>query len=164
MSDPPVSPDRSALMGRIRQKSTAPELAVRKCLRALGYRFQLHRADLPGTPDIVLPKYRAAIFVHGCFWHRHQGCARTTTPKTRVAFWQEKFRRNKSRDRTNIQRLRKSGWTPVVVWECHARDATLLGSHLQRLLNRLPSRAMTVTSAAGAGRSIAAAPAPARRR
>jgi DNA mismatch endonuclease Vsr len=89
-------------MGRVRQKHTGPELLVRKALHAAGARFRLHRKDLPGSQDIILPKYRLAIFVHGCFWHRHAGCKKTTTPKTRVEFWRAKFERNIERDAQNI--------------------------------------------------------------
>jgi DNA mismatch endonuclease (patch repair protein) len=131
MNEPPISPARSALMARVRQKGTEPELAVRRCLHRMGYRFRLHRTGLPGTPDIVLPKHRKAIFVHGCFWHRHPRCARTTTPKTRIAFWTEKFRSNQHRDRVNMLHLRKTGWDPVVVWECRALDTATLEMHLE---------------------------------
>src|SRR5271166_3409576 len=89
---------RSALMSRVRRANTAPELAVRRCAHGLGYRFRLHRKDLPGTPDIVFPKARKVIFVHGCFWHRHTGCRAASMPKTRSEFWQEKFNTNIKRD------------------------------------------------------------------
>ena len=136
MAEPSIPPSRSALMSRVRQKNTGPELAVRRCLHALGYRFRLHRTDLPGTPDIVLPKYRKAIFVHGCFWHRHQGCKKTTTPKTRVDFWKEKFQANVQRDENNTRDLCRAGWEPFVIWECEAVDPSRLTDRLKLLLKR----------------------------
>jgi DNA mismatch endonuclease (patch repair protein) len=111
-------PRRSALMARVRGKNTGPEHVVRRLLHRLGLRFRLHRKGLPGRPDIVLPKWKTAIFVHGCFWHRHAGCVRTTTPDANRAFWLEKFAQNKQRDRRNKKALRKRGWRVVVIWEC----------------------------------------------
>ncbi len=117
-----VSPEiRHKIMSRIRSKDTAPELAVRKWLHAHGYRFRLHRKDLPGCPDIVLPKWKTAIFVHGCFWHRHPGCGRSTTPETNVEFWEKKFAANVERDTTSIKALGELGWKVIVVWECEVR-------------------------------------------
>ena len=109
---------RSALMARVRQKGTSPEIEVRSVLHRWGYRFRLHRRDLPGTPDIVLPGRRIAIFVNGCFWHRHDGCARTTTPKRNADYWSAKFRRNRERDEANYAKLQAMGWSVFVVWEC----------------------------------------------
>lgn len=117
----PVTPERSALMAKVRQRHTGPERAVRSQLHRMGFRFRLHRRDLPGSPDIVLPRYRLAIFVHGCFWHRHAGCSRATTPKTRVEFWQEKFRRNIERDVLVQKRLEELGWTVKIIWECQTK-------------------------------------------
>ncbi|MEO5686203.1 MAG: very short patch repair endonuclease [Burkholderiaceae bacterium] len=112
-----VSPaTRSRMMSAIRGANTRPEINVRKALHKAGYRFRLHRRDLPGTPDIVLPKYRTCIFVHGCFWHRHAGCRLTTTPATRQEFWQAKFAGNKARDRDAQRRLVDQGWRVIVVW------------------------------------------------
>ncbi len=105
-------------MSRIRGKDTKPELRVRSQLHRMGYRFRLHRKDLPGRPDIVLPKYDTVIFVHGCFWHRHKGCGACYTPKTRPEFWKKKFGGNIRRDRTNINLLRKQGWKVLIIWEC----------------------------------------------
>ncbi len=105
-------------MSRIRGKDTKPELRVRSQLHRMGYRFRLHRKDLPGRPDIVLPKYDTVIFVHGCFWHRHKGCRFAYTPKTRPEFWKKKFGGNIRRDRTNINLLRKQGWKVLIIWEC----------------------------------------------
>jgi DNA mismatch endonuclease (patch repair protein) len=132
--DPSV---RSALMARIRGQDTAPEVAVRRALHRAGLRFRLHRKDLPGSPDVVLPRWRLCIFVHGCFWHRHAGCRRATTPTTNVAFWQEKFARNVRRDRRVRRRLRALGWRTAVVWECEAAKAERLVRSLERIFGRL---------------------------
>ena len=113
---------RSWNMGRIKGKDTKPELEVRSLLHKLGFRFRLHRKGLPGTPDIVLPKYRAVIFVHGCYWHRHPGCRYAYNPKSRVAFWQNKFRDNVKRDAAHSRRLTELGWTVITVWECELRE------------------------------------------
>ena len=120
-----VSPaTRSRMMSAIRGANTRPEINVRKALHKAGYRFRLHRRDLPGTPDIVLPKYCTCIFVHGCFWHRHAGCRFTTTPGTRQEFWQAKFAANQARDHDVQRRLLDQGWRVIVVWECGIkRDA-----------------------------------------
>ena len=121
---------RSWNMSRIRSRDTSPEITVRKMLHRLGYRFRLHVRSLPGTPDIVLPKYRTVIFVNGCFWHRHQGCRRCTMPSTRVEYWKKKFERNVEKDKMNLQAVKKLGWNPVVVWECEIRDMEKLESKL----------------------------------
>lgn len=121
-------------MRAVGQKHTAPEMAVRRILHAMGYRFRVQRRDLPGSPDIVLPKYKTAIFVHGCFWHRHPSCKKATTPKTRVPFWIEKFERNVLRDRQKEAALREMGWQVLVVWECEAKDATALAMTLSSAL------------------------------
>ncbi len=109
-------------MSRIRGKDTKPELRVRSQLHRMGYRFRLHRKDLPGRPDIVLPKYDTIIFVHGCFWHRHKGCRFAYTPKTRVEFWETKFEQNVRRDRRNEAALRKRGWRIIRIWECETES------------------------------------------
>lgn len=126
----PIDPKRSALMARVKGKNSKPEITVRRLAHRLGYRFRLHRKDLPGTPDLVFPRFRKVIFVHGCFWHRHPGCARTTSPKTRIAYWAEKFERNIERDSTKQRLLRALGWRILVVWECETFD-------LERLTKRL---------------------------
>ena len=133
--DGAVDPARSELMRRVRGKDTTPERAVRRVAHALGYRFRLHRRDLPGTPDLVFPRLRRAIFVHGCFWHRHEGCVRTTTPKTRAAYWREKFEQNLRRDRRNLAALRRLGWRVLVVWECQTFERTELLARLSRFLD-----------------------------
>lgn len=114
--------DRSILMRSVRQKDTTPELIVRCTAHRLGYRFRLHRKDLPGTPDIVFPKHKTCIFVHGCFWHRHEGCKKATTPKTRKRFWKKKFEENKNRDIRKISELEALGWNSTVIWECESKD------------------------------------------
>ena len=97
----------------------------------MGFRFRLQRKDLPGRPDVTLAKYKTVVFVHGCFWHRHQGCKKTTTPATRVEFWQEKFRKNVERDARNQQDLTHQGWNVVIVWECELRDEAALAHRLE---------------------------------
>lgn len=129
-SEPPPTSQRSAMMARVRGKNTAPEIAVRRMAHRMGLRFRLYRRDLPGTPDMVFPRHRVALFVHGCFWHRHAGCPRCTTPKTRRKFWAEKFRRNVERDQRAETDLRDSGWTVIAIWECQTRDAVALGERL----------------------------------
>lgn len=111
---------RSWNMSRIRDKDTAPERLVRSALHRAGYRFRLHSKKLPGRPNVVLPRYRTVVFVHGCFWHRHKGCRYAYTPKSRVAFWNAKFDSNVERDRRNARELRRLGWKVVTVWECEA--------------------------------------------
>ena len=131
----PIDAARSALMRRVRAKDTSPERAVRMAAHSLGYRFRLHRRDLPGTPDLAFPRLRKVIFVHGCFWHRHAGCSRTTTPKTRAAYWREKFEKNMERDRRNVATLRTLGWKVLVVWECETFDRTGLIATLSGFLD-----------------------------
>lgn len=109
---------RSKIMSKVGQKSTGPEMKLRKALFAKGFRYRVNVKKLPGSPDIVLPKYKAVIFVHGCFWHRHKGCKYATMPKTRVDFWNAKFNANIKRDRKNIDALLDAGWRVLVVWEC----------------------------------------------
>jgi DNA mismatch endonuclease, patch repair protein len=123
---------RSANMARIRGKNTVPELRVRSALHKLGFRFRLHRSDLPGTPDIVLPKYRTVVLVHGCFWHRHLGCKYAYTPKSRVQFWQKKFADNVERDQHALDNLGLAGWRTIVIWECETRDSAELEVLLRR--------------------------------
>jgi DNA mismatch endonuclease (patch repair protein) len=125
---------RSHMMARIRGRDTGPERAVRSLLHRLGYRFRLHRRDLPGKPDIVLPKHRTVIQIHGCFWHRHAGCRRAYMPKSRVAFWQEKFAANVANDARTTAQLESLGWRVIVVWECELADDQRLAATLQRLL------------------------------
>lgn len=109
---------RSERMSRIRGKDTAPERLLRSALHRLGLRFRLHRSDLPGKPDIVFPRYKVAVLVHGCFWHRHQDCSIATTPKTNTEYWTAKFARNVERDMKVAAQLSLLGWRVVVAWEC----------------------------------------------
>lgn len=109
---------RSEVMSRILSKNTSPEKSVRSLLHKMGFRFRLHVKDLPGQPDIVLPKHKTIIFVHGCFWHLHEGCRDGTIPKTQHEKWKAKLERNVERDKSHMMRLRKSGWKAIVVWEC----------------------------------------------
>ena len=117
-----VSPEvRSRMMRGIKGRNTKPEMQLRRLLFKAGFRYRLHRKDLPGKPDIVLPKWNAAIFVHGCFWHRHSGCSLTTTPSTRTEFWKQKFDANVERDARNRESLINAGWRVATVWECGLR-------------------------------------------
>lgn len=113
---------RSRVMASVRGKDTTPELRARKMLHALGFRYRLHRKDLPGKPDIVLPKYRVCIFVHGCFWHQHPGCKRSSRPSSNEEFWSGKLDKNIERDEENRQALQKLGWKVAVIWECETKD------------------------------------------
>lgn len=127
---------RSENMRRVKGKDTGPELTVRRALHAMGRRFRLHRRDLPGRPDIVLPKNKLAIFVHGCFWHRHEGCSRASTPATRQDFWEAKFKRTVERDAEQTAALETRGWQVAVIWECEIRPAEALSARLNQLLAR----------------------------
>lgn len=121
MADTLTSERRSWNMSRIKGRNTGPELRLRSLLHRAGFRFRLHPKRLPGRPDVVLPKYQTAIFVHGCFWHRHLGCRHATTPSTRREFWQEKFEDNVCRDARNRAALEATGWTVMTVWECELK-------------------------------------------
>lgn len=122
-----VSPvKRSQMMSGIKGKNSLPEMLVRRTLFLMGYRFRLHRRDLPGTPDIAMPGRRIAIFVHGCFWHAHQGCKYAKTPSTRADFWSAKLRANVERDRRVSDELTANGWRVLRVWECATRDRDAL--------------------------------------
>lgn len=109
-------------MSRIKGRDTGPELRLRSLLHRAGFRFRLHAKELPGRPDVVLPKYRAAIFVHGCFWHRHDGCRNATMPSTRTEFWKSKFDSNVGRDERNQAALKAAGWTVLILWECELKS------------------------------------------
>jgi DNA mismatch endonuclease (patch repair protein) len=117
-----ISPEeRSRIMSHIRSKDTKPEKRLRSLLHRLGFRFRLHRKDLPGTPDIVLPKYRTVIFVHGCFWHQHPGCKKATLPRSNVEFWKNKLEKNIERDKEVEKKLIETGWNVIVIWECEIK-------------------------------------------
>ncbi len=129
------------MMAAIRGKDTKPEMLVRRFLHANGFRFRLHRADLPGKPDIVLPRLKTCIFVHGCFWHRHPSCRYAALPKTRAEFWAAKLDGNVGRDRRATEALRNAGWTVFIIWECELRGSdTALLYLLQALRELSPKR------------------------
>jgi DNA mismatch endonuclease (patch repair protein) len=131
-----LSPEqRSRLMSHVRGRDTGPELLIRSMLHRLGYRFRVHRKDLPGTPDLVFPGRRCVLFVHGCFWHGHS-CRCGRRPSSNVAFWHEKIDKNKERDKRVQRQLRKSGWQVLAVWECETRDGPVLEKKLTRFLER----------------------------
>ena len=127
---------RSEIMSRIRGRDTKPELIVRRIAHALGFRFRLHRKDLPGRPDIVFPRHQAVIVVHGCFWHRHPGCKHASSPKTRVRYWQNKFEGNVVRDKRNETALRDLGWKVMVIWECETKDHEAVAARIESFLRR----------------------------
>lgn len=125
---------RSDIMRAVKRANTAPEIIVRQVLHALGLRFRLHRRDLPGSPDVVLPRLRTVIFVHGCFWHRHPDCRYTTTPKTRQEYWLPKFAANIERDLRKEAQLQALGWQVLLVWECETKQREELTLRLRREL------------------------------
>ncbi len=136
MTDIVDSKRRSKLMAGIRGRDTAPELTVRRIAHRIGLRFRLHRRDLPGRPDLVFPKHRLAVFVHGCFWHRHEGCRYASTPKSRIAFWTAKFAANVERDTRQEVALKTLGWRVFVIWECETKDRTAVERKLAALVTR----------------------------
>lgn len=121
-------------MRAVGQRDTKPEIIVRKTLHRFGYRFRLYNKKLPGTPDIVLSKHKACIFVHGCFWHHHPGCKRATIPKSNTEFWRNKIEGNVSRDKANLAKLSKLGWQTLVIWECQTKDIEELEATLVAFL------------------------------
>lgn len=133
---PRVSVDRSATMRKVRSKNTGPELKVRKLVFALGYRFRLHRADLPGTPDLAFIGLRKVIFVHGCWWHGHVCKRGARPPKTRRSYWLPKIERNRRRDSKAERELRKTGWGVLVIWECELSHPDRVSARLKRFLVR----------------------------
>jgi DNA mismatch endonuclease (patch repair protein) len=134
MPDFLTSAARSEHMRKITSKDTSPELVVRSLAHKLGFRFRLHRRDLPGTPDLVFPGLRKVIFVHGCFWHLHPGCHLARIPKTRVQYWKPKLERNRDRDVAILVTLRKLGWKVLVIWECETAEPELLARKLKKFL------------------------------
>ena len=123
-------------MSRVSGKNTQPEIAVRSLLHNLGFRFRLHRKDLPGKPDITLPKYKKVIFVHGCFWHGHEDCPRSKRPSTNEEFWREKLNKNIERDKETVTALKELGWDVLTVWACEVKDTNKLKTKLFSFLGR----------------------------
>ena len=112
-------------MRRIKPEGTKPEIFIRKLIHSMGYRYRLHRKDLPGKPDMVFPKYRKVIFVNGCFWHRHEGCQRATLPTTNFDFWEKKLSGNVNRDKANYSKLKDMGWRYLIIWQCEIKKTKL---------------------------------------
>ena len=135
------TPLRSRIMASIGPRDTEPELAVRRALHAAGLRFRLHAVSLPGRPDLVLPRFRSVVFVHGCFWHRHIGCRRSTIPRRNRAWWVDKLRRNRARDRRNQRALHELGWRVFVVWECEVERRASLDALIRRISSIRPAPA-----------------------
>jgi DNA mismatch endonuclease (patch repair protein) len=127
---------RSRIMRGIRKRNTKPELLVRRQLHAMGFRFRLHRRDLPGTPDVVMPRHRAVIFVHGCFWHQHAGCRHGNQPRRQIDYWLPKLARNIERDAQAEKALAAQGWRVLVLWECELGDRAGLRNRLQEFIQR----------------------------
>lgn len=134
MADVFTREQRSRIMSRIHGTNTKPELVVRKRLYSMGYRYRLHYASLPGRPDIVLPKYKKAIFVHGCFWHGHNQCARSKRPTTNKEFWEQKIEKTMQRDAENMADLKALGWKALVIWQCETKDTDALAVKLREFL------------------------------
>lgn len=136
-----ISPEyRSEIMSRVKAKNTRPEMAVRRLLHAAGYRYRLHARDLPGKPDLVFPARRKVVFINGCFWHRHHGCALARLPKSRTEFWTEKLERNRERDERNVAALLKLGWEVLTIWECEVRDLDTLMPRVVAFLEQQPAQ------------------------
>jgi DNA mismatch endonuclease (patch repair protein) len=164
---------RSRIMRSIRKKDTKAELTVRRAVHALGYRFRLHHGHLPGSPDLVLPRHRKVIFVHGCFWHQHRGCRKGTIPRKRVRYWAPKLERNVARDARALADLQALGWESLVLWECELLDDKALRRRLKAFIRQrsgssrartlsLPSRSRDAQRAVHEAPGTALAPAPAR--
>jgi DNA mismatch endonuclease (patch repair protein) len=134
MADTFTPEKRSEIMSRIGRKDTGPEMRVRRLLHALGYRFRLHRKDLPGKPDVVLPRYRKVILVHGCFWHSHPDCPRAALPTTNEQFWRTKIGKNVARDALAREQLHEQGWDVLVLWQCELKGVDALARQLQAFL------------------------------
>ena len=136
MADVHTKAQRSFNMSRIRDKNTKPEILVRSMVHRMGYRYRLHQKDLPGKPDLVLPRHKKVIFVHGCFWHMHNCKYGRVKPATNADFWQKKREGNRERDKRNIRALKKQGWQVLIVWECQVKDAGKLGGILWAFLGK----------------------------
>lgn len=137
MADTMTPEQRSRCMAAIKSNDTKPEMLVRRYLHAKGFRYGLHNKKLPGSPDIVLRRYKTVIFVHGCFWHGHENCKYYRMPKSNVEFWRTKIGRNRTRDERNIQDLKKQGWRVIVIWECQLKTVDLRALTLQQLTEAL---------------------------
>ena len=135
MADVHTPRQRSYNMSQIKAKNTKPEMVVRKFLHANGFRYSLHNKKLPGKPDIVLPKYKTIIFIHGCFWHGHANCKYFKIPRTRTQWWKDKINRNKANDEKAVKALRKDGWKVIIIWECKLKPAKV-----ERTLSLLPEK------------------------
>ncbi len=131
-----TSDERSRIMRAVKSRDTAPELFVRRLVHKLGYRFRLHKKNLPGNPDLTFASRRKVIFVHGCFWHGHTCPRGARIPKTNRLYWLAKITRNKERDKQSILRLTKQGWDALIVWECQIKDQTILAKRLVRFLEK----------------------------
>ena len=127
--------ERSEIMSRVRSKNSRPEMQVRRLVSAEGYRYRLHVKDLPGCPDLVFRSRAKVIFVHGCFWHRHEGCALARMPKSRLDFWEPKLEANKQRDARNSQQLAREGWKVLTIWECQLKDTERLQTTIRSFLD-----------------------------
>lgn len=134
--DPLTPEQRSERMSRIRNADTKPEMAVRRLVHGMGYRYRLHARDLPGNPDLVFRRRKMVIFVHGCFWHQH-GCRQYRQPLTKLSFWEPKLARNKERDAETLSDLRKLGWQALVIWECQVRNETVLRNRIKIFLDTI---------------------------
>ena len=139
MTDTVPSATRSRIMSRIKSKGTKPEVIVRRLLHGLGYRYRLHRTDLPGRPDLVFPSRRKVVFVNGCFWHYHQGCAQAHIPADNREYWEPKLNRTKLRDERNIALLKEEGWAVETVWECQLKDMAKITERLINFLGQRPA-------------------------
>ncbi|MCA0300833.1 MAG: DNA mismatch endonuclease Vsr [Proteobacteria bacterium] len=153
MSDIVDKPTRSRMMAGIGGKNTRPEMALRRALHAKGLRYRLHSHRLPGKPDLLFPQFKAVVFVHGCFWHRHAGCRYATEPRTRASFWKAKFSANVARDRRVAKLLAESGWRVATVWECALRDADGVATTSGRVAAWLRSASETLDIGKPRGKS-----------
>lgn len=135
MADHVDSAKRSLIMAAVHSKHTKPELLARKIVHGLGYRYRLHSGKLPGHPDLVFPGRRKVVFVHGCFWHRHPGCAKASSPKTRPDFWEAKFQANVARDARTQREIESQGWKVFTVWQCELKDPERLAGRLNEFLS-----------------------------
>lgn len=136
MVDTLTTEERSKRMSLIRNKDTKPEMVVRRLIHGMGYRYRLHNARLPGKPDLVFPSRRKVIFVHGCFWHRHEGCHLARLPKSNLDFWLPKLEENRRRDEKHIRELLESGWDCMTIWECELRNIDLLANRIRAFLQQ----------------------------